>query len=188
MIEAKIRYFFKQNAKKHGLVVALIIATVFTSGCAENDMSDLTQFTVETRQKYLGQVEALPAITPYESYHYQVTDLRDPFKPTVSLVKTIELKRRSNGLKPNEVRNKEDLENYALESLVMVGIMNNNGQNWAIIKAPDNNIFRVKKGNYMGENNGKILKISESKISLKEIVKDGLGGWIERKNKLAISE
>lgn len=150
-------------------------------------MNDLNQFALETKQKYLGQVEALPAITPYESYHYQSSGKRDPFKASVSLVKTIALKAKSNGLKPR-VRNKEDLEKFALESLVMVGIMNNNGQNWAIVKAPDSSIFRVKRGNYMGENNGKILKISESKIDLKEIVPDGLGGWIERKNKLSISE
>jgi len=167
---------------------AFISLAALVVSCAENDMSDLSQFTKETKLKYLGQIEALPAIVPYEGYHYQVEDKRDPFKPSVSLVKTIALKRASNGIRPNSIRNKEDLERYGLETLVMVGVMNNNGQNWAIIKAPDNSIFRVKKGNYMGENNGKILKISESKIDLKEIVKDGLGGWIERPNKLAISE
>jgi len=169
---------------------AILLASIIllVMGCADNSMSDLNQYALDTKQKYMGKVEALPEIIPYESYHYQVSEKRDPFKPSISLVKTIALKRTSNGIKPNTVRNKEDLEKYALETLVMVGIMNNNGQNWAIVKAPDSSIFRVKKGNYMGENNGKILKITESKIDLKEIVQDGLGGWIERPNKLAISE
>ena len=175
-------------SQKALLAFVLITGSLLGSGCAENDMSDLSQFTIDTRQKYLGKVEVLPAIVPYQSYPYQVENERDPFKPSVSLVKSTALRKASNGLKPNEVRNKEDLEQYALESLTMVGVMNNNGQNWAIVKAPDSNIYRVKKGNYMGENNGKILKITESKISLKEIVQDGLGGWIERPNKLAISE
>jgi len=161
---------------------------LLAAGCSNHDMNDLTPYTLETKQKYMGKVEALPAIIPYESYHYRVTEKRDPFKPSVSLVKSIALARSSSKIKPNAVRNKEDLEKYALETLVMVGIMNNNGQNWAIVKAPDSSIFRVKKGNYMGENNGKILKITESRIDLKEIVQDGLGGWIERPNKLAISE
>jgi len=179
-----IIYMTKQLSGSIILASTILLA----AGCAENNMNDLSQYALDTKQKYMGKVEALPAITPYESYHYQVSKERDPFKPSVSLVKTIALKRASNGIKPNAVRNKEDLEKYALETLVMVGIMNNNGQNWAIVKAPDSSIFRVKKGNYMGENNGKILKITESKIDLKEIVQDGLGGWIERPNKLAISE
>ena len=70
----------------------------------------------------------------------------------------------------------------------MVGVMNNNGQNWAIIKAPDNSIYRVRSGNYMGENHGKIQKITEARIDLKEIVADGQGGWITRSNKVTLSE
>lgn len=151
-------------------------------------MLDLKKFTAETRLKYQGKVEALPEIIPYESYEYRVSDARDPFKPSTSLVKTIALKRESNGIQPNTLRNKEDLEKYELQNLIMVGVMNNNGQNWAIIRAPDNSIFRVKKGNYIGSNFGKILAISESKIDIKEIIKDGTGGWTERKNVLAISE
>ncbi|MDH5257773.1 MAG: pilus assembly protein PilP [Gammaproteobacteria bacterium] len=169
----------------------LTVATFFAatlSGCAENDVSDLNTFIAEVKTKYEGQVEALPIISPYESYSYRVSSKRDPFRPSVSLVKEATLKRSSNGLKPNEVRNREGLEKYSLQSLVMVGIMNNNGQNWAIIKAPDGSIFRVRKGNYMGENNGKITRISESGIDLNEIVADGRGGWVERKNKLSLSE
>ena len=166
----------------------VLIAILITTGCAENNLNDLNTFAADTKEKYLGKVEALPAITPYESYKYEVSTDRDPFKPSVSLVKSIALTRSSNGIKPNQIRNKEDLEKYALQTLIMVGVMNNNGQNWAIVKAPDSNIFRVKKGNYMGENNGKILKISESKIDLKEIISDGMNGWIERKNKITISE
>ena len=70
----------------------------------------------------------------------------------------------------------------------MVGVMNNEGGNWAIIKAPDGNIFRVKKGNYMGENHGKKLKITEAKIELKEVIANGMGGWKSRKNKITLSE
>ena len=165
-----------------------VAAIITLSSCAKNDVSDLSTFVADVKEKYKGQVEALPVISPYESYRYNVSKARDPFRPSVSLVKEATLKRSSNGLKPNEVRNKEGLEKYALQSLVMVGIMNNNGQNWAIVKAPDNSIFRVRKGNYMGENNGKITRISESGIDLKEIVPDGRGGWTKRKNKLNLTE
>jgi len=170
------------------ICLSALVLIVF-SGCSTGDMDDLEKFVTDTKAKYMGQVEALPAITPYETHRYQVSHQRDPFKASVSLVKTItKKKRRSNGIKPSDVRNKEELERYALETLVMVGVMNNDGQNWAIIKAPDHSIFRVRRGNYMGENNGKIIRITESKIDLKEIVADGLGGWIERRNKITLSK
>ena len=164
------------------------ITTASLAGCGGNDVSDLNAFITEVKVKYKGQVEALPVISPYESYSYSVAQRRDPFHPSVSLVKGATLKRSSNGLKPNETRNKEGLERYSLESLLMVGIMNNNGHNWAIIEAPDGTIFRVTKGNYMGENNGKITRINESGIDIKEIVADGRGGWTARKNKISLSE
>jgi len=178
----------KRQTNKWAAFASVTTIIAITAGCAENNVSDLNAYIIDTKAKYTGQVEPLPVISPYESYRYGVSKKRDPFRPSVSLVKEATLKRSSNGLKPNEVRNKEGLEKFSLQSLVMVGIMNNDGQNWAIIKAPDNSIFRVKKGNYMGESNGKIVRINESGIDLKEIVADGQGGWIERKNKLSLSE
>ena len=167
--------------------VSILGITLLVSGCASNDMGDLASFVAETKAKYVGQVEALPIITPYESHRYQVTSVRDPFKIPVAIAKAKSKKRSSNGVRPSNARNKEELERYPLDSLSMVGIMNNDGQKWAIVKTPDNNVHRVRKGNYLGENNGKILNISESKISLKEIVADGLGGWTSRKNTVALS-
>ncbi len=178
----------KQNKSLRRLISMAIVSLIALSGCAENDVSDLDTFVTDIKIKYKGQVEVLPVISPYESYYYGLSHSRDPFKPSVSLVKEATIKRSSSGLRPNEIRNKEGLEKYSLQSLVMVGLMNNNGQNWAIVKAPDNSIFRVRKGNYMGENNGKITRISESGINLKEIVPDGRGGWFKRKNKLTLTE
>jgi len=184
-LQDKLTSMFCGNPAKKILIAMSVLLAV---GCTNNNMNDLATFVAETKAKYVGQVEALPIITPYETHRYQVANIRDPFKSSVSLVKSISKKRsKSSGVRPSNVRNKEELEKYPLDSLVMVGIMNNNGQNWAIIKTPDNNIYRVRKGNYIGENNGKILNISESKITLKEIVADGLGGWAERRNNVVLS-
>lgn len=174
---------------KNIIYVTLCLSFVFfISGCVKKDMSDLDLFIQEVQLKHTGKVEALPAIIPYESYTYQTYNKRNPFRPSASLVQTVTTNTDTSGLKPNTLRNKEDLEKYELASLIMVGIMNKNGQNWAIIKTPDSNIFRVKKGNYIGTNNGKILRITDSSIQLKEILKNGRGGWVEKKNTLAISE
>ncbi len=174
--------------KKASYLLAGILMLLLSSGCTNNDMTDLDVFVEETRLKFLGKIDALPAITPYESYTYNAYDKRNPFKSPVKKIQTAVLKTIDNDLEPNSERNKEDLEKYELSALSMVGIMNNNGQNWAIVKSPDQSIFRVKKGNYIGTNNGKIISISESKIELQEIVKNEGKKWVERKNILAISE
>lgn len=169
-------------------VIFLITLTLLTSACTDHDMSDLTQFVAQARIKHKGQVEPLPVITPYDSYSYRVENKRDPFQQSVALIKSEPVKHSNSTLHPNEARNKEALENFPLESLFMVGVMKNNGENWAIIKAPDGSIYKVKKGNYMGQNHGKITKITDAKISLKEIVADGMGGWKIRHNSVGLSQ
>ena len=185
------RYNSKTRLPALAKATGVLILGLGLTACENYDMSDLNKFVAETQLKYIGKVEPLPVITPYESYTYQPDGKRDPFQPSVALVKvTPEKKRitRKNGPHPNALRNREELEKYPLSTLVMVGVMKNEGDNWAIIKAPDGSIFRVKRGNYMGENHGKILKITEAKIELKEIVSDGDGGWKERKNEVTLSE
>lgn len=168
-------------------LVATLMAFLALGACGLSDVGDLEEYVNNTRSKHQGTVEALPEIKPYESYRYHAGQQRDPFKPSVSLVKSISLS-AGNGISPNAKRTKEDLEKFSLDSLTMVGVMHNQGLTWGIIKAPDNAIYRVRKGNYMGLNHGKILSIKENKIDVREIVADGMGGWIERSNKVLLSE
>ena len=70
----------------------------------------------------------------------------------------------------------------------MVGTMSQEKSVWALIKTPDNTIQRVENGNYLGQNNGKIIQVSNDGIELTEIVPDGFGGWQERASSIALSE
>jgi type IV pilus assembly protein PilP len=70
----------------------------------------------------------------------------------------------------------------------MVGTLKRDGNSWALVRMSDSTIHRVKPGNFLGENHGKIVQISESEVELTEIVPDGLGGWMERQAALALSE
>lgn len=172
--------------RRGSLLLTLLFALGTLSACGGKDVSDLETFIQTAKAKYTGNVESLPEIKPYESYHYHAAS-RDPFKPSVSLVKSISLASR-NGVHPDEKRPKEDLEQFPTEVLKMVGAMNNDGQTWGIVKAPDNAIYRVRRGNYIGQNHGKITKILENKIELTEIITDGMGGWVERPATIGLSE
>ena len=91
------------------------------------------------------------------------------------------------GRAPDTNRPKEPLEAFALESIQMLGTITQNQETFALVKA-GTNLYRVKKGNYMGQNFGVITAIDENQISLKEIVQDGTGEWTERVSALQLVE
>jgi type IV pilus assembly protein PilP len=85
-------------------------------------------------------------------------------------------------------RRKEPLEAYPLESLKMVGTLERGKQRWALIKTPDGNLYRVRQANYMGQNFGVIAMITDSSITLKELIQDTTGSWSERTSNLQLLE
>ena len=169
------------------LVMALC-AGLLLSACNSDNVSDLREFVENTKTKYSGQVEPLPEIPPYRTHRYAMAQKRDPFRPSIANIKAIAQSQSQSKIRPDTERRKEELEQYGLNELTMVGVLENDGETWAVIRAPDKTVYRVRKGNYMGKNFGQITKITESKIQLVEIVPDGLGGWMERPNSLSLSE
>ncbi len=95
-----------------------------------------------------------------------------------------ELSLVENGIQPDFNRRKEELESYALDTLRMVGILEQSGITWGLVKTKEGTIHRVKSGNYMGQNHGRIMQISEDKIEVSEIIQDGSGGYSERQASL----
>ena len=146
-------------------------------------MEDLQQFMADAGKDMQGKIEPLPQIKPYEPFSYNAFDLPDPFKP-----RKLSPSGGGGGLQPDLTRPKEPLEAYSLETLKMVGMISKkNGVN-AIIATPDKAIYHVRAGNYMGQNFGLITKITDTEITLKEIVQDSAGDWAERTSTLTLQE
>ena len=143
-----------------------------------------------------GRIEPLPEIKPYEAYSYKSASegLRDPFQEFYEQRVEADTKVDQNAGLTAEMerelrnRNREELEKYELDSLQMVGTMNNEGNSWGIIKDPDGNVTRVRVGNYIGRNIGKIVNIYEDRIELREIVQNNQGRWEERQAAIALIE
>jgi type IV pilus assembly protein PilP len=158
----------------------ILIPVVFCMGlaaCGGEQFSDLKQFVKDSDNLPHGRIAPLPEVKPYEPFTYDAYNLVDPFKPRkIEPPKTA----GGGGIQPDLTRRKEPLEAYPLENLRMVGTLQQNKNNFALVKTPDNNLFRVKIGNYMGQNFGLITEISESTIKLKELVQDSSGDWTER--------
>ena len=158
-------------------------------GCANDDMSDLTQYIQSVKARPKGSIQPLPEIKIIEPFIFNPEGLRDPFRP-VEIVAEEEVGDVSSagGLRPDTSRRKEELEAYSLDTLRMVGTLTMDNGLWALIKASDGTIHRVKKGNYMGRNYGQIIRILDDRIELMEIVSDKPGTWREQQASLALAE
>jgi len=154
-----------------------VVLCMGLAACGGEQFSDLKQFVKDSDNLPHGRIAPLPEVKPYEPFTYDAYNLVDPFKPRkIEPPKTA----GGGGIQPDLTRRKEPLEAYPLENLRMVGTLQQNKNNFALVKTPDNNLFRVKIGNYMGQNFGLITEISESTIKLKELVQDSSGDWTER--------
>jgi type IV pilus assembly protein PilP len=165
---------------KRLLIPAAVLAL---AGCS-SEIDELKQFVRDSDKGIPRRVEPLPAVKPFEPFAYEGFDLPDPFKPRkLSAPK----EGAGGGVAPDLNRRKEPLEAFPLEQLTMVGTLTQNKETYALVRA-DKTLYRVKKGNYMGQNFGLITDVTDSEIKLKEIVQDSAGDWAERQSVLPLLE
>lgn len=167
-----------------------ILLAIGLTACS-SDRSDLEAFVAEAKAVKSSRVSPLPEIKQHETFNYAATKLRNPFEPfAVQRPRPIGQKSSGAGKGPKPIpgRPREALEAFPLDTLRMVGTLEQGPGAWALVKASDGTIHRVKPGNYLGQNHGKIITITENKIELTEIAPDGLGDWMERTATLALSE
>lgn len=161
--------------------LVLPLALLALAGCT-SDSEDLKRFVRESDKRVPPKIEALPAVKPFEPFTYEGFDLPDPFKP-----RKLTAPKGGGALAPDLNRRKEPLEAFPLEQLKMVGTLSMGKDMYAIVRA-DKTLYRVKKGNYMGQNFGLITDVTDSEIKLKEIVQDSAGDWAERQSVLPLLE
>jgi type IV pilus assembly protein PilP len=172
------------------LVAAMaVVVAGGLAGCEGGEHSDLRAELDQMARGLPRRVAPLPQVKPYQPVPYEAFDLPDPFGPA-----KIELAQQGapgaagdNKLKPDLTRAKEPLEAYPLESVKMVGTMTREKRNFALIKA-DTGLYRVRVGNYVGQNFGVITNITEGEVTLRELVQDSAGDWTERESSLLLQE
>ena len=179
------------NFCKKIFAVLLISGLTVLTGCGSSDQEQLQQWMTEQRNQMRSRVDRLPEPTKFTPEAYSQEGATEPF----SLQKLAQaLKRESSQstvntalITPELARRKEPLEASPLDAVAMVGSLIKVGQPVALVKV-DNLLYQVRVGNYLGQNYGKITKVSETGISLREIVQDAAGEWIERTATLQLQE
>ncbi len=167
-------------------MLSILVVGFGVVGCG-GDMDDLDMFINEIKARPGGRIEPLPEITPYEVFTY-VADkegFRSPFVPDSPQAAAGPA---AGGTRPDRDRSREFLEQYPLDTLRMVGTMELGATNYGLVQTSDGLIHRVVAGNYLGQNDGRIISVNESKIELVEIISDGLGGYLEREAAVGLSD
>jgi type IV pilus assembly protein PilP len=163
-------------------VVGAVLAGLGLAGCS-GGQSDLQKWIDDTKKKPGGRIQPLPEVKPYETYVYNAAKLRSPFQPQGP--------GGANGqasLRPSTRRNREFLEGFSLDTLKMVGTFKVGNNFYGLVQSKDGLVHKIQPGNYLGQNDGKVTEITGGKISLVEIIPDGLGGYIERPASLALTD
>lgn len=175
-----------KRSLSNGICLMLLLGMV---ACGGDDFSDLNKYVQEIKARPKGSIDPLPESKPVESFVFQPEGLRDPFRPIEKNIDENSLDMAGGGgIRPDTERRKEELEAHSLDSLRMVGTLNDAKGLWGLVKSKDGTVHSVQVGNHMGQNYGKIVRILEDKIELMEIVPDKPGTWREQQATLALAE
>jgi type IV pilus assembly protein PilP len=168
-----------------GLLV--LTALVMLASCsAEHD--ELRAWMEQQRREAKPSVPPLQPPKRFDPQPYLAAQAVDPYSSQKLTVALKQEARQPNSLLSAEMnRRKEPLESYPLDSMNMVGSVNKQGQPFALLRV-DNLLYQVKVGDYLGQNYGRITRIGETEITLREIVQDAAGEWIERPAALQLQE
>ena len=172
--------------KGYKFTFLLVLLLGLLQGC-ENDpgMVDLKAYIAEVDARPKGQIEPLPALEQYTLFAYSAASLRSPFEPPV-VIKAVARRAGDPKVKPDFNRVKHYLEQFGIGELKMVGTLAQGEVHYALVSDTEGGVHKVRIGDYMGTNYGKIIGVDDVEIELLEIVSDGLGGWIQRRRTMTM--
>ncbi len=169
-----------------GLALAMMLVSL-QAYSNEALLSDLKAFTAEVRARPTPEIEPLPTIKPAESFEYTASETVNPFSE-LNVIPKVKASLEIAPVLPDQGRLREPLEYFPLDSLRMVGTLEQAGEIYAVVFAPDDTVHQLKKGNYAGTQLGEVIEITAGEVVLEETVQRKNGQWEKRKVSLALIE
>jgi type IV pilus assembly protein PilP len=160
------------------LLVAAI--AVSAAGCGGN--GDLDEYINEVKARPGGRIDPLPQVKPYETFTYEAENLRSPFIPDSPKG------RAAAGPRPEANRPKEYLEQFPLDTLTMVGTLQRENRRYGLLQTQDGMVHRVVAGNYVGQNDGRVIAVTDGEVQVEELVPDGIGGFYKRSAAIGLAD
>lgn len=170
-------------------ILVVLLSSLVLFGCSSSDhLADLRAYVTEVDSKPRGRIAPPPKFEAYEFFTYSAVSMRAPFEVPMEIELVVGAQPKSN-VTPDFDRIQEILEEFRFESLSMVGtiIKDDAGELWALIQDSTSDVHRIRIGNYLGKNHGKVFNITATQIDVMEIVPDGRGGWLERPRSMTLA-
>lgn len=174
----------KPIAIKH--LILLLSLPMLLAGCGDGGVQELSQWMKDVRQQTRVSIKPLAEPKKFEPFTYDAKGREDPYSPN-KLAIALAKARKSGGIQPDLDRRREPLESYPLDTLHMVGTLTKPGLTYALLQV-DKSVFQVRVGNYVGQNLGRVSRITDSAVEIIETVQDASGEWVEREAKLELQE
>lgn len=192
-IKMRRRFLNNMATLPRASLLLTAIAALHLTACGNNDFTDLQQYITSIKAQKQKDVKPLPEFENIKPFLLKRENkLRDPFKPVEKIMAAtvieIESEEPDNGIHPDTHRVKEPLEAFALSGMKMVGTVNMSSTLWGLIKSDGTTIYRVKVGNFLGKNDGKITHIDKKKIELIEIIPSKPGRFVEQPTTLTLTK
>lgn len=179
---------FDGISTKQFVSMAIAFSVLLLGGCNGGGLGELDRYFAEHRSKPAAPIDPIPEVKPYIRFTYP-THEKDPFDASMLAPEVAEEEVISDtGVTIDTTRVPEFLESFPLDSLRMVGTVEKDDVLWALIKIPDGAVQSVKPGNYLGQNYGKIVNITDVQMDMIETVSNGLGGYEEREISIALNQ
>ncbi len=168
-------------------LLVMIVGCLALAGCGGSN-DELRQWMSDVRKEMRPVTPKVNEPKTFEPFIYRDQNDIDPFDPNkvANALKSLASK-SSSGLAPDLARRREPLEAYPLDTITMVGTLQRPNLRYALLRA-DNIVYQVKVGNYIGQNFGLVTRINENEVTLREVVQDAAGEWVERTTTLQLQE
>lgn len=158
--------------------MALLASASMLAGCGDGGVGEIQAWMVQVEKETVPKVKPLPEPKTFEPYAYGVREAPDPFAP-VKLLGEVPLAQAGNANAPDQNRPKEVMENFPLDTMRMVGTIQKGGVTYALLQV-ERTLYRVRSGQRIGQNYGRITRVSGDAIEIRESVQDATGDWVER--------
>ncbi|MFM2111657.1 MAG: hypothetical protein RLZZ271_317 [Pseudomonadota bacterium] len=180
-----------QALAKPGTRMALLIPVILLQGCFSSAHDELQTWMAEQRSSTKPSITPIAEPRKFVPQTYESLPVPEPFS-SQRLTQALKQAGKNAGgnqalVQPEINRRKEALEAMPLDSVVMIGSIIKGNQPVALVRV-DKLVYQVKLGNYLGQNFGKITKITETAVTLREIIQDASGDWVERSTQLELQE
>ena len=176
---------------RHQRFALCLFSLQLVAACSSSDVEQLQQWMTEQRNQTRPRVARLPEPTKFTPQAYTQEGVVEPFsnQKLAQVLKRDDARPAASSalIAPELARRKQPLEASPLDAVIMVGSLIRAGQPVALVRV-DNLLYQVRVGNYLGQNYGKVTKVSETGISLREIVQDAAGEWMQRTATLQLQE